>query len=163
MTISDLATLSTAVSGFAVTASLIYLAIQTHQNTRNTRALIHQGAAARTASILLGLMSTDNCAAWIACNGGNPTPQIVRQRQFAYSCMIAINALEDQYLQHRDGLLSEEQYGRVCEEFRGLLREPGLRAFWRNYRVTILRVAPGFCCFVDALCTGEPAQFANAV
>jgi hypothetical protein len=163
MTISDLATLSTAVSGFAVTASLIYLAIQTHQNTRNTRALIHQGAAARTASILLGLMNADNCAAWIACNGGNPTPETVRRRQFAYSCMIAINALEDQYLQHRARLLSEEQYGRVCEEFRGLLSEPGLRAFWADYRQTIVQVAPGFCRYVDSLCTNAPALFANAV
>ena len=47
MTLSDFATLSTAVSGIAVTVSLIYLIIQTRRNTRHTRPLIHQGATAR--------------------------------------------------------------------------------------------------------------------
>ncbi len=40
MTLADAASFSTAVSGFAVTASVIYLAIQTRQASRHTRALI---------------------------------------------------------------------------------------------------------------------------
>ena len=40
MTLSDFATFSTAISGLAVTASLIYLALQTHQNAKHTKALI---------------------------------------------------------------------------------------------------------------------------
>jgi hypothetical protein len=42
MTLSDLASLATVLSGAAVLASLIYLAQQTRQNTRHTRALIEQ-------------------------------------------------------------------------------------------------------------------------
>jgi len=41
------------VSGLAVTASLIYLALQTHQNAKHTRALIHQGRVAALRDILL--------------------------------------------------------------------------------------------------------------
>jgi hypothetical protein len=48
MVLSDLASIATAISGLAVTASLIYVGIQTKQNVRHTRALVHQGTAART-------------------------------------------------------------------------------------------------------------------
>ncbi len=45
MTLLDFATFSTAISGIAVSVSLIYLIIQTRQNLRHTRALIHQGSS----------------------------------------------------------------------------------------------------------------------
>jgi hypothetical protein len=63
MVLSDVASIATAVSGFAVTASLIYVGIQTQQNVRHTRALIHQGTAARTTNILLGSMNVEVVAA----------------------------------------------------------------------------------------------------
>jgi hypothetical protein len=47
MTLSDFATSSTAVSGLAVTASLIYPALRTHQNAKHTKALILQGRESR--------------------------------------------------------------------------------------------------------------------
>ncbi len=163
MTLTEFATVSTAISGIAVTVSLIYLAIQTHQNTRNTRALIHQGSAARTIDILTSLMNSEYCAAWIAGNDGEPTPELIRARQFFFHCSIAINAMEDQYLQHQSGLLSAEQFARVAETFRGLLGEPGMRRFWNADRARIVKVAPGFCAFVDSLCTTEASSFENRV
>jgi hypothetical protein len=65
MVLSDVASIATAVSGLAVTASLIYVGIQTKQNVRHTRALIHQGTAARTTNILLGFMNGEIVTAWI--------------------------------------------------------------------------------------------------
>lgn len=163
MTLTDFATVSTAISGVAVTISLIYLAVQTHQNTRNTRALIHQGSAARTVDILTSLMNPEYCAAWIEGNDGKATPETIRARQFFFHCSIAINAMEDQYLQHKSGLVSGEQFGRVSETFRGLLSEPGMRRFWNADRARIVGAAPGFCAYVDSLCTAEAAAFANRV
>jgi hypothetical protein len=84
MTLSEIASIATAVSGFAVTVSLIYVAIQTQQNARHTRALIHQGTAARTTALLLGFMNADAAAAWIEGNGGTATPEAIRQRQFQH-------------------------------------------------------------------------------
>ena len=112
MVLSDLASIATAISGLAVTASLIYVGIQTKQNVRHTRALIHQGAAARTTNILLGFMNTEAVTAWIEGNGGAPMPELIRQRQFYYHCGIAMIAMEDYFSQHEDGLLSDEQYPR---------------------------------------------------
>jgi hypothetical protein len=163
MTLSDVASLATAISGFSVTASLIYVAIQTRQNVRHTRALIHQGTAARTTNILLGLMNAESIAAWIEGNGGTPTPQLIRQRQFHYHCGTAMIAMEDYFSQHEEGLLSDEQFSRGCETFRGILREPGLRGYWLKHRDAMAKVAPRYCAFIESLCTGKPAAFDDLV
>ena len=163
MTLSDLASFGSFISGVAVVASLIYLAVQIQQNTRHTRALIHQGSAARTNSIMMGLMPADFCAAWIEGNYANATPELIKQRQFFYHCLTALNAMEDHHLQHKDGLLSQEQYARGCDNFRRLLMEPGFRDYWTTYRNNIISVAPNYCAFVDSLCTTGPTAFANHV
>src|SRR5690349_4271701 len=163
MDLSDWASLSTAISGIAVTASLIYLGLQTHQNAKHTRALIHQGAAARVAGITVGLVEADKCAAWIEGNGGLATHEEIRSRQFALHCATAINALEDHYLQHRDGLMDKEYFARNCDTFRGLLRQPGLRAFWNDARAVSVKVAPRFTAFVDSLCSDAVETFTHRV
>jgi hypothetical protein len=159
--LSDLASVATAISGLAVTASLIYVGIQTRQNVRHTRALIHQGTAARTTNILLGFMNAEIVTAWIEGNGGRATPELIRQRQFHYHCGLAMIAMEDYFSQHEDGLLSDEQFSRGCETFRERLREPGLRAYWLKQRETMIKVAPRYRAFIDSLCAGEPMAFGD--
>ena len=162
MSLSELASLATAISGLAVTASLIYLAIQTRQNARHTRALIHQGTAAEpTTAILLGFMNPDMVAAWIEGNGGKTTPEAIRARQFYYHCGTAMIAMEDYFGQHEVGLLSEEQFSRGCETFRAILKEPGLRAYWLKQRDMMVKAAPNYCAFIDSLCTGETTPIEN--
>src|SRR6202012_5556672 len=112
MTLAEIAYIATSVSGFAVTASLIYVGIQTKQNVRHTRALIHQGTAARTTNLLLGYMTAEAVTTWIEGNGGTPTPQLLSERQFYYHCGIAMVAMEDYFSQHEDGLLSDEPFSR---------------------------------------------------
>jgi len=77
---------------------------------RHTRAMTHQGPAARTTNVLLRLMDPDVVAAWIEGNGGTPTPELIRGRQFHYHCGTAMIAMEDYFSQHEQGLLSEEQF-----------------------------------------------------
>ena len=154
MTLSEISSIATAVSGFVVTISLIYVAIQTQQNVRHTRALIHQGTAARTTTLLLGLMNADAAAAWIEGNGGTPTPELIRKRQFQNQCGTAMIAMEDYFSQHEEGLLSEEQFARGSESFRILLREPGVRAYWLRQKEVMAKAAPRYCAFIDSLCVG---------
>ena len=118
MSLSEVALIATAISGFTATASLIYVALQTRQNVRHARALILQGTAARTTTVLLGYMSAESVSAWIEGNGVTPTPELIRQRQFFCQCGIAFVAMEDYFSQHEAGLLSEEQFLRGCETFR---------------------------------------------
>jgi hypothetical protein len=163
MTLADWASLSTALSGLVVTASLIYLAIQTHHNTRNTRALIHQGAAARTTAIRLGMMDKERAAAWIEGNGAKATPAEVRRLVFNLQCATALDALEDHFLQDRAGLVSAEQFARNSEGFRRLLQEPGMRRYWEQIRPTESSAAPGFGAFVDSLCAEEASVYSARV
>jgi hypothetical protein len=156
MVLSDLASIATAISGLAVTASLIYVGIQTKQNVRHTRALIHQGTAARTTNLLLGFMNAEAVTVWIEGNGGTPTPELIRRRLFYYHCGILMIAMEDYFSQHEDHLLSDEQFSRGRVTFRERLREPGLRAYWLKQRETMIKAAPRYCAFIDSLCAGEP-------
>jgi hypothetical protein len=119
---SEIASIASAVSGLTATISLIYVGIQTRLSVRHTRALIRQGTAARTTSILFGFMDAEAVAIWIEGNGGAPSPELVRERQFHYQCGIAMIAMEDYFSQHELGLLSDEQYSRGSETFRNRLR-----------------------------------------
>jgi hypothetical protein len=152
MSLSDFAALSSAASGFAVTVSLIYLAIQTHQNTRNIRAQIQQGAAGRTAAIMLGMMDGDNIVTWIEGNGNQATPERIRQERFALQCGLAVNAVEDHFHQHEAGLQNDEQFRRNIAAMRRLFVQAGMQDFWKVQRAENARVAPRFTSFVDRLC-----------
>ena len=157
MLLSTLASIAAAISGLSATASLIYVAIQTRQSVRHTRALIHQGAAARTTNLLLGSMNAEAVAAWIEGNGGTPTPELIRQRQFHYHCGTTMIAMEDYFSQHEERLLSDEQFARGSATFRQALREPGLRAYWLRHRDVMIKAAPRYCAFIDSLCAEGPA------
>jgi hypothetical protein len=91
-------------------------------------------------------------------NGGTPTPELIRQRQYHYHCGTAMIAMEDYFSQHEEGLLSEEQFARGSATFRQALKEPGLRAYWLKHRDGMVKAAPRYCAFIDGLCAGEPAS-----
>jgi hypothetical protein len=155
MSLSEIGSIANEVSRWAVLVSLVYVAIQIRLSVRHTRAQIQQGTAARTISILLGSMNTEAISIWIEGNGGTPTPELIKQRQFYYHCGIAMIAMEDYFAQHELGLLSNEQFSRGSETFRSRLKEPGLRAYWLEQRKILIEAAPSYCAFIDRLCTGE--------
>lgn len=97
---SEIASIASAFSGVTATVSLIYVGIQIRLSMRHTRAQIQQGTTARTTSILLGQMNADAAAIWIEGNGGTPTAELVRERQFYCQCGIAMIAMEDYFSQH---------------------------------------------------------------
>jgi hypothetical protein len=159
MDLSDWASLSTIISGGAVTASLIYLAIQTRQNTKHTRALILQGATSRTTDIMLAHQNRESTIAWLWGNKIPPTEDSIRQFQFHLMCGIAVNAMEDFFAQYSEGLMGREAFERNCETFRGLLSEPGMRAYWESRKGKIAQASPRLRTFIDGLCDGEAASF----
>ena len=55
MSLSDLASIGSLISGVAVLVSLVYLSLQIRQNARHSQALIQQGRAARIADTALRL------------------------------------------------------------------------------------------------------------
>ena len=55
MSLMDLASIGSFMSGVAVVVSLVYLALQVRQAQKNQRALMQQGRAARICDLLLRL------------------------------------------------------------------------------------------------------------
>ena len=54
-------------------------------------------------------------------------------------------------------------YGRECETFRGLLSQPGFRAYWNERRAGIAQGSPRFAAFVDSLANDEVTGFTHHV
>jgi hypothetical protein len=133
MTLSDLASIATVISGVAVLGSLIYLGLQTRQNSKHTRALLWQGASDRGVSLNLALADRDLVMAHIVANGAEPTSDAIMERQFRLQCIAHYIQYEDLFA-HRDaGLLSEA----VFQHFKAamvamLANEPGTRAFFAS-------------------------------
>lgn len=154
MTLSDFATFSTAVSGLAVTASLIYLALQTHQNAKHTKALIHQGRVAAIRELLVANADTDIAAAVIAATGGAPTPEAVRQRQFVSMCGASLYGWQDTLSQYQNGLLDEDFFQQMRGAVVQAVSQPAFCAAWESF----FRV-PGtrFAAFVDEIISTLPA------
>lgn len=157
MTLSDFATFSTAISGFAVTASLIYLALQTHQSVKHTRALIHQGRIARIGELAMESADADVTSAIIIATGGTPTPEEVKRRQFNAFCAASFYGWQDSFSQHRKGLLDEDIFIQMRAALVRALSLPAVHAEWQNLRV------PGtkFAAFVDEIITTLPKWSTN--
>lgn len=147
MTLSDFATFSTAISGLAVTASLIYLALQTHQSVKHTKALIHQGRASRIIEHLNGQLASDVAAAVIVGNGGVPTPEAIKALQFSLVCRTNFTSFEDTYSQHVHGLLDDGTLRLTRKNIARVFGQPGIRAAWDDWK----EPGMGFTRFVDGV------------
>jgi hypothetical protein len=130
MTLSDIASISSAISGVAVLISLIYLSLQTRQNSKHTRSLIQQGRIDRVVSYYMGMADRDIVAAHIHGNGGVATPETIQRRQFWLECVCMQANWQDTVSQYDEGLLSEDHFATFRVMIAPQLREPGVREFF---------------------------------
>lgn len=146
MTLSDLATFSTAVSGLAVTASLIYLALQTHQNAKHTKALIQQGRLGAIRELALSCADSDFASAILRALQGVPTQEQVKHFQFQNYCGASLYGWQDTFLQHEMGLLDKDIFLQMRSGVTRAMSNPAFRAEWE----TLFRVhGTKFAAFVD--------------
>ena len=153
MTLSDIATFSTAISGIAVTASLIYLAIQTHQAAKHTRAMIRQGRVSRLSEQSLAGASADLATVIVLANGSEATLEAVRREQFSLYCFGVFYGFQDSFSQYEAGLLDDDMYLQLQAVVSRTLSRAGYRTEWQNIRVS----GTAFAKFVDKIISGLPA------
>ena len=151
MSLSEISTVASIVSSFAVAVSLIYLALQTHQNAKHSQALVNQGRLALVANLSLKATDADVAA---ALSGGAPTEENIRQAQFRYWIAAANVGWMDSFAQHERGLLDDDVYRTFKRTLAGILGQPQARAIWENS----LRV-PGtkYAAFVDDIIARSPS------
>src|SRR5881296_316469 len=103
MSLSDLASIGSLVSGVAVLISLIYLTLQVRQAGRSQRALMQQGRANRVADTCLRIAEPGLSRVFNKAMSGddNLTPEELEQ--FMNICRAGFLSGEDSFLQHRSG------------------------------------------------------------
>ena len=134
MSLSDLASLGSFVSGFAVLTSLIYLALQVRQTERNQQISIRHSRVSRIVELHLALADPAVADAWLH---GSGSPQEITQTelgQFINLCRAHFFHFEDSFYQREEGLLNDDAFETVVAGARLLARSPGLRAAWRIAR-----------------------------
>jgi hypothetical protein len=148
MSLSDLASLGSFVSGLAVLISLIYLARQVRQTERNQQILIRHSRVSRTVDLHLALADPAVADAWLH---GSGSPQEITQTelsQFTNLCRALFFHFEDSFYQREEGLLNDDAFETVVAGARLIARSPGLRAAWRSAR---LNFGGRFLDFMDAV------------
>jgi len=132
MTLSDLASIATVISSVAVLVSLIYLGLQTRQNTKHTRALIQQARNHRIVENEM-LYVSDPAVRDLAIRGDAADSTLTNEQIRAYMHLVSAHlmTLEDFFYQYRDGLIDAERHASTVSALRNnWATRPGFRAAW---------------------------------
>jgi hypothetical protein len=134
MSLSDLASLGSFVSGVSVTISVIYLALQVGQSRRNQQIAIRHSRVTRTVDLHLAFADLSVANAWLH---GSGSPQEITQTelsQYINLCRALFFHFEDSFYQREEGLLNDDAFETVVAGVRLSARSPGWRAAWRMAR-----------------------------
>jgi hypothetical protein len=134
MTLSDLSSIATVVSGLAVLVSLVYLSLQIRQNTRHSQALILQGRAARISETALRLAELAGTQGLERCFEGSTEVGANDVRRFLFLCRAILISAEDSFYQNRRGLLDGPGFESFESSLRAGMGAPGIGAAWKMTR-----------------------------
>jgi hypothetical protein len=132
MTLSDLASIGSLVSGAAVLGSLIYLGLQVRQTDRNQQALIRQGRITRAVDLQLARLGPGVADAWLHGLQNPDEITLTELNQFLALCRATFLDYEDAFYQHEEGLLNEDAFATALAGARGVVRIPGFRTAWKS-------------------------------
>jgi hypothetical protein len=154
MSLNDLASIGSFVSGIAVVISLIYLSIQIRQNTRHERAAMQQGRAARTVDLLLRTAELDMVDAMIRGRVADPDLPAAELEQFLRASTAMFISFEDGYVLRQAGMLDASTIaGDDAAMKNHILLWPGYRIAWDMLKAGM---QPDFRAYVDTLATSVP-------
>jgi hypothetical protein len=134
MSLSDLASVGSFVSGFAVLISLIYLALQVRQAKRNQQIAIRHSRVSRIVELHLALADPGVAEAWLHGSGNPDELTQTELSQFTNLCRALFFHFEDSFYQREEGLLNDDAFETVVAGVRFSARSPGWRAAWRMAR-----------------------------
>jgi hypothetical protein len=154
MSLSDLASLGSFVSGVAILISLIYVALQLRQAAKHQRALMNQGHAARVSENMRWLAEPANAELRARIVAGETafTAEELYRLQMLFRTVLANS--HDVYLQHQSGLLDTTTFDTSMLRFReSILSQPVFRAIWMDTAPT---TAPEFRAVVETMLAEVP-------
>jgi len=145
MSLSDLASLGSFVSGLAVVVTLIFLLLQMRQSDRNQRAMIQQARAARMVD--MNFHFSDPVTAELLQKGraGEITSDIELNR-FRSVFLAMTYSMEDTFLHFQSGLIGHAEFESFRERMKRAFGPPGMRVLWAETRELH---GPEFRAFID--------------
>jgi hypothetical protein len=146
MTLSDLASLGSFVSGFAVVITLVFLLLQVRQAARHTRSAIAQNWTTRMVDIQL--RQAEPVLSDIVQRGRDGDVTMTPQEMLRFMSYVRAQfwTAEDNFIQHRNRMLSDGYFRSVRRTYVGLMRGAGMQAAWDMFREFF---EPGFATFMD--------------
>ena len=155
MSLSDLASLGSFISGVGVLVSLIFVYFQVRQVNaqvrlaeRNQQAAIQQERANKIAEISMAGAEPSIAEALAKGLVGAEDISATQLNQFRSFTHARLTLSEDAFYQHRNGSLSDEAFAAFLAKFRAAYMTPGGRILWRWNRSAY---GPEFVAFVDKL------------
>lgn len=149
MTLSDLASIGSFVSGVAVLVSLVYLASQVRQGAKATRSEIHQ-------NILTGWFSAGNLvtqhaevfAKGLSADGDKFEAFSDGEKLiFVTVAMGMFRHYENVFLQNREGYVRSEDWDAWTQHLLMYYRMPGVQYWWKMRRASF---SPAFVAFLES-------------
>lgn len=164
MSLSDLASIGSFISGIAVVTTLIVLVVQTRQSIRNRRSLIAQGMFARTSELLLKLSEPywSDIAAHVDLNDSSLSSSELQAITRVWHAFFA--GLADSFQQHQTGTLDRTNWHAAEIGLRQMASFPSVRVSWKMVRML---ADDSFRDFVDGIMrevrvVPPPADYARA-
>ena len=158
MSLSDLASLGSFVSGVAVLVSLVFLYFQLRQigaqvaqAEKNQRASMRAERASRTIAIIQPLLEPSAAEAMYKGMAAEEHMSGTEVAQFSLFCLSRFHNLEDAFAQHAEGLLDETAFANLTANLRYTFSsQPGFRTAWNIHR-NQFDVDGDFVAFVDGI------------
>ena len=153
MSLSDLASIGSFVSGVAVMVTLVFLVLQMRQSNLNQRALMQQGRSTRGSSTIL--KTSEPYAAQCLVRGIRADPALSEDEVWTFMQLVIAQHInwEDSYVQHRAGMLDAESFATDDSVLRLTCGLAGYRRVWRFHGPTF---GAAYRTYVDAIIAATP-------
>ncbi|MBV9045924.1 MAG: hypothetical protein JO348_04740 [Alphaproteobacteria bacterium] len=135
MTLSDLASLGSFISGVAVLVTLVFLLLQLRQSDRNQRSLMQQGRSARQVGTRAGMMDPAMSAIIVRAERLDPSLTAEEIQAYFSMCDSWMVNYADSFIQHRAGTADRAMWAHDQHAMRTLASVPSFRIAWQYMRM----------------------------
>lgn len=161
MTLEELYFISQTVAAVAVIASLVYLALQTRQAARNTRAVMHENRAASVVHFIDTVTAPEFHPIWMKGNNADPDMSDADIDKYTSQVRSMVVVWEERFREKREGMLDERRWASSEATISASTKVPGFRA-----AVAFMgsRLDPEFKALLDKhVALGRASRTPNAV
>ena len=134
MSLTDLASIGSFVSGIAVVISLVYLAIQVRHAHKAQRALMHQARTERIINACIECMRGDVAEVVTKIAKGEEMSSPIEMMQAYYYMRMQIVTAEDALWQYEAGFLDKDSVDTAILNLQRVMQLPAARAAWLAQR-----------------------------